>query len=175
MSRGRLRSGWYPRLCRRGPRRGARPDRRPPRGRVGALAAVALRELCLRDRLAGLRTALYAQDEVLVDGTNDEDVNHEDAPLPTGCSRPLLQELGDLWVDHHVQQVGPSRVQGALEGGQEISISFDQLAFHPKPPRDADEVYPLHVETRHRVPPPMASRKPLRMEYPRLLISMNAT
>ena len=54
-------------------------------GLVGALAAVALRELRLSDGLAGLRTALHAQDEVLVDRTNDEDVSHEDAPLPTGC------------------------------------------------------------------------------------------
>jgi hypothetical protein len=37
-------------------------------------------------------------------------------------SLSLLQELGDLGVDHHVQQVGPSGVQGALEGRQEVPV-----------------------------------------------------
>src|SRR5918994_6805251 len=51
-------------------------------GLVGALAAVVGRETGVRDRLTGLGTALHAQDEVLVYGTNDEDVSHSESPLP---------------------------------------------------------------------------------------------
>ena len=114
-------------------------------GLVGPLAAVALRETGVRDRLAGLGAALHAQDEVLVDRTDDEDVCHEGFSL-------LTQKPRDLGVDHHFEQVRSSGVQCALDGGKQVHVFLDQLAFDAETPRDADEVYPLHVEPRYRIP-----------------------
>src|ERR671920_1553177 len=64
----------------------ARPEEGRGGGLVGSFAAVVGCKTSIRDRLSWRGTALYAQDEVLVYRTNDEDVSHSVSPLQTTIS-----------------------------------------------------------------------------------------